>query len=114
VVKNCAASGAIALEPRAALQRKFNSSSTKKSYYHNPDSGAMKGRRRIRGGRAPIRTVLYMAMLFALEHNPVMKEFYRRLVTQGKHKKVAITACVRKMMTILNTLVKNDQVWNLP
>jgi len=55
-----------------------------------------------------------MAMLFALEHNPVMKEFYRRLVTQGKHKKMAITACMRKMMTILNTLVKNDQVWNLP
>ena len=80
---------------------------------YNRDSGAMKGKRRIRGGRAPIRTVLYMAMLSAIQHNPVMKAFYNRLVSQGKHKKVAITACMRKMMTILNTMVRNDQVWAL-
>lgn len=77
----------------------------------NRDSGQMKGKRRIRGGRAPVRTMLYMAMLCAIQHNPVMKEFYGRLVAQGKHKKVAITACMRKMMTILNTMVRNDQEW---
>ena len=80
---------------------------------YNRDSGAMKGKRRIRGGRAPIRTVLCMAMLSAIQHNPVMKAFYNHLVSQGKHKKVAITACMRKMMTILNTKVRNDQVWTL-
>ena len=78
---------------------------------YNRDSGTMKGKRRIRGGRAPIRTMLYMAMLCAIQHNPVMKEFFNRLVAQGKHKKVAITACMRKMMTILNTMVRNNQEW---
>jgi len=77
----------------------------------NRDSGQMKGKRRIKGGRAPIRTVLYMAMLCAIQHNPVMKCFYQRLVAQGKHKKVAITACMRKMITILNTMVRNNQEW---
>jgi len=79
----------------------------------NRDSGKMKGRRRIRGGRAPIRTVLYMAMLSAIQHNPVMKDFYQHLVAQGKHKKVALTACMRKMMTILNTMVRNNQEWQM-
>jgi len=79
----------------------------------NRDSGKMKGKRRIRGGRAPIRTVLYMAMLSAIQHNPVIKQFYQHLVAQGKNKKVAITACMRKMMTILNTMVRNDQEWQM-
>jgi transposase len=77
----------------------------------NRDSGKMKGKRRIRGGRAPIRTVLFMAMLSAIQHNPVIKRFYEKLVDQGKHKKVAITACMRKIITILNTMVRNDQEW---
>ena len=77
----------------------------------NRDSGQMRGKRRIRGGRAPIRTVLYMAMLCMIQHNPVMKRFYNKLVGQGKHKKVALTACMRKMITILNTMVKNDCEW---
>ena len=77
----------------------------------NRDSGRLKGKRRIRGGRAPIRTVLYMAMLSAIRYNPIIKAFYQKLVTQGKHKKVAIIACMRKMMTILNTMVCNDQEW---
>ena len=80
---------------------------------YNRDSGQMSGKRRIRGGRAPIRTMLYMAMLCGIQHNPVMKEFYNRLVAQGKHKKVAITACMRKMMTILNTMIRNDQEWQM-
>ena len=77
----------------------------------NKDSGKMRGKRRIRGGRAPIRTVLFMAMLSAIQHNPVMRDFYQKLVARGKNKKVAITACMRKMVTILNTMVRNDQEW---
>ena len=79
----------------------------------NRDSGKMKGKRRIRGGRAPIRTVLFMAMLSAIQHNPVIKQFYQHLVAQGKNKKVAITACMRKMITILNTMVRNNQEWQM-
>jgi len=79
----------------------------------NRDSGNMKGKRRIRGGRAPIRTMLYMAMLSAIQHNAVMKDFYTRLVAKGKHKKVAITACMRKMMTILNAMVRDNQEWKM-
>jgi len=79
----------------------------------NRDSGYMKGRRRIKGGRAPIRTVLYMGMLCAIQHNPVMRQFYDKLVAQGKHKKVALTACMRKMITILNVMVRNDTEWKM-
>jgi transposase len=77
----------------------------------NRDSGAMKGRRRIQGGRAPIRTVLYMAMLSAIQCNPIIKRFYQKLVAQGKHKKVALTACMRKMVTILNAMVRDNCEW---
>lgn len=79
----------------------------------NRDSGYMKGRRRIKGGRAPIRTVLYMGMLSAIQHNPVMRHFYDRLVAQGKHKKVALTACMRKMITILNAMVRDNKEWQM-
>ena len=78
---------------------------------YNRDSGQMNGKRRIRGGRAPIRTMLYMAMLCAIQHNPVMKSFYTKLVAAGKHKKVALTACMRKMMTILNAMVRDNREW---
>jgi len=78
---------------------------------YNHDSGNMRGKRRIRGGRAPIRTMLYMAMMCAIQHNPVMKSFYLRLVGQGKHKKVALTACMRKLMTILNAMVRDGKAW---
>ncbi|MES2499927.1 MAG: transposase, partial [Pseudomonadota bacterium] len=77
----------------------------------NRDSGAMKGRRRIQGGRAPIRTVLYMAMLSAIQCNPIIKRFYQKLVAQGKHKKVALTACMRKMVTMLNAMVRDNCEW---
>ncbi len=79
---------------------------------YNKDSGSMKGKRRIRGGRAPIRTVLYMAMMSAIQYNPIMTKFYNRLVEAGKHKKVALTACMRKMMTILNAMVRTGQPWS--
>lgn len=78
---------------------------------YNRDSGKMKGKRRISGGRAPIRTVLYMAMLSAIQCNPIMKHFYDRLVAEGKHKKVALTACMRKMMTILNAMIRDQKEW---
>jgi transposase len=77
----------------------------------NRDSGALRGKRKIQGGRAPIRTVLYMAMLSAIQCNTVMKRFYKKLVEQGKHKKVALTACMRKMMTILNAMVRDNLEW---
>ena len=77
----------------------------------NRDSGKMRGKRRIQGGRASIRTVLYMATLSATQCNPVIKAFYKKLVAQGKHKKVALTACMRKFITILNTMVKNKTEW---
>ena len=79
----------------------------------NHDSGKMRGKRRIRGGRAPIRTMLYMAMLCGIQHNPVMKQFYNKLVAQGKHKKVALTACMRKMITILNAMVRDQKEWQM-
>jgi transposase len=77
----------------------------------NRDSGRMRGKRRIQGGRANIRTVLYMATLSATQCNPVIKAFYKKLVAQGKHKKVALTACMRKFIIILNTMVKNKTEW---
>ena len=77
----------------------------------NRDSGRMRGKRRIQGGRANIRTVLYMATLSATQCNPVIKAFYKKLVAQGKHRKVALTACMRKFIIILNTMVKNKTEW---
>ena len=79
---------------------------------YNRDSGKFKGKRRIQGGRASVRTVLYMATLTSIQHNPVIKQFYQRLVAQGKHKKVALTACIRKMITILNAMVRDGIYWN--
>lgn len=78
---------------------------------YNRDSGKMAGKRRIKGGRAPIRTVLYMAMMCCIQHNPVIRKFYDRLVADGKHKKVALTACMRKMMTFLNAMVRDGKSW---
>jgi transposase len=79
---------------------------------YNRDSGKLRGKRRIQGGRASVRTVLYMATLTSIQHNPVIREFYQRLVAAGKHKKVALTACIRKMVTILNAMVRDGVHWN--
>jgi len=78
----------------------------------NHDSGKQRGKRRIFGGRTSVRSVLYMATLSAIRHNPVIKEFYQRLLDKGKLKKVALTACMRKLLVILNTMVKSRQDWN--
>jgi len=66
----------------------------------------------VRGGRHQIRTVMYMAMLSAIQHNPVFKATYNRLVATGKPKKIAIIACVRKMIVILNSMVRDGVHWN--
>lgn len=77
----------------------------------NRDSGTWRGRRTIWGGRASVRAVLYMSTLVATRHNPVIREFYERLLASGKVKKVALIACMRKLLTILNAMIKNRQRW---
>ncbi len=79
----------------------------------NCDSGAFKGTRRTWGGRAPIRTVLYMATVAAIRCNAAIKVFHKRLIEAGKKPKVAITACMRKLLTILNSMVRNRTAWCL-
>lgn len=78
----------------------------------NRDSGKMRGRRSIFGGRAEVRRTLYMAALTAIRFNPVIKRFYNRLVEAGKPKKVAIIASMRKLLTILNAMVRTGTEWN--
>jgi transposase len=78
----------------------------------NNDSGSRRGKRRIWGGRATVRTTLYMAAMSAARFNPVIKPFYERLLNAGKLKKVALTACTRKLLTILNAMVKNGTDWD--
>jgi len=80
----------------------------------NRESGRYKGKRKIQGGRHQVRTVLYMAMMSAIQSNPVFKEHYQRLVASGKPKKVAIIACVRKMIVILNSMLRDGCMWEEP
>jgi transposase len=77
----------------------------------NRDSGLFRGRRTIWGGRAHVRAVLYMGVLTAVRYNPVLRRFYLRLCQAGKPKKVTLTACMRKLLTILNAIVKNRTPW---
>ncbi len=77
----------------------------------NRDSGMFKGKRSVWGGRAPIRAVLYMATLVSTRHNPVIRSFYQRLLERGKAKKVALVACMRKLLTIMNAILKNRRAW---
>lgn len=78
----------------------------------NRDSGQFRGRRTVWGGRATVRTVLYMATLRAARCNPVIKTFYERLRSAGKAAKVALVACMRKMLTILNAMARQNYCWN--
>jgi transposase len=77
----------------------------------NRESGGYQGKRRIWGGRARVRAVLYMGALVATRYNPVIKAFYERLLAAGKEKKVALTACMRKLLTILNAMIKQQTKW---
>jgi transposase len=78
----------------------------------NHDSGMHHGKRSTSGGRAAVRTALYMPTLVAVRHNPVIRAFYQRLVTAGKAKKVALVACMRKLLVILNAIVRSGKPWN--
>jgi len=80
----------------------------------NRDSGTRRGQRSIWGGRASVRSALYMAALVGIRHNPVLRAFYARLLAAGKPKKVALTACMRKLLVICNALLKHGTRWVPP
>jgi len=80
----------------------------------NRESGRFKGQRKIQGGRHQVRTVLYMAMMSAIQCNPVFKQKYQQMLEAGKPKKVALIACVRKMVVILNSMVRDGVMWEAP
>jgi transposase len=77
----------------------------------NRDSGKFRGTRTIWGGRAPVRAVLYMGTLVAVRHNSILKAFYERLLSQGKAKKVALVACMHKLLRILNAMIRDGKGW---
>ena len=77
----------------------------------NRDSGAMRGRRTTWGGRAAVRSALYMATLVAVRYNPRLRPVYEQLLARGKRKKVALTACMRKLITILNAMLREQKMW---
>ena len=77
----------------------------------NRDSGTLRGKRTVWGGRARIRAVLYMGALAATRFNPVIRDFYRRLLADGKPKKLALTACMRKLLVTLNSMLKHGSPW---
>ncbi len=80
---------------------------------YDDDSGERKGARCIKGGRRKLRNLLYMPVMgAATQHNPVLKAYYQRLRAKGKEAKVAIIACMRKLIVILNTMLARDQPWN--
>jgi transposase len=78
----------------------------------NRESGSYQGKRMIRGGRSKIRTAMYMAMMSAIQCNPKFKEIYHRMVAAGKPKKVAIIACIRKLVVIINSMVRDGVMWD--
>jgi transposase len=78
----------------------------------NKDSGKKRGKRRIFGGRASVRRTLYMAALACTRHNAVIKQFYNHLLDQGKEQKVALTACMRKLLVVLNAMVRKQEFWH--
>jgi transposase len=80
---------------------------------HPYDSGVMRGRRRVHGGRFEVRRTLYMATLVAARHNPVIRAHYQRLLAAGKFKKVALVACMRKLLTILNAMARTGSTFKL-
>jgi transposase len=79
---------------------------------YNCDSGTLRGQRHCWGGRAAVRQVLYMATLAATRCNPVIRPFYARLVNAGKPRKVALVACMRRLLVILNAMARDGTPWN--
>jgi transposase len=80
----------------------------------NRDSGRILGQRAVWGGRAVVRSALYMGTLVATRYNPIIRDFYRHLLSAGKPKKLALTACMRKLLTILNAMLKHKTPWHHP
>ena len=80
---------------------------------HARDSGTLRGKRMVWGGRAPVRAALYMSAIVASRHNPVIRAFYQRLRAAGKPAKVALTACMRKLLIILNAMLQNQSKWRV-
>jgi Transposase and inactivated derivatives len=78
----------------------------------NDDSGHRRGKRRVKGGRSSVRKVLYMAALSSSRFNPILRPFYERMLQRGKEKKVALTACMRKLLTFLNAILRDQKRWN--
>ena len=78
---------------------------------YNRDSGTLRGKRAVWGGRSRVRAVLYMGALVASRHNPAIRDFYQRLLATGKPKKVALVACMRKLLVILNAMLKHGSPW---
>jgi len=77
----------------------------------NRDSGTLRGKRTVWGGRARVRSALYMGALVASRHNPVVRAFYQRLLAAGKPKKLALTACMRKLLGVLNAMLRSGKAW---
>ena len=77
----------------------------------NRDSGTLRGKRAVWGGRARVRAILYMGAMVASRHNPVIRDFYQKLLAAGKPKKVALVACMRKLLVILNSMLKHGSTW---
>ena len=78
---------------------------------YNRDSGALRGKRAVWGGRSRVRAVLYMGALVASRHNPAIRDFYQRLLAAGKPKKVALVASMRKLLVMLNAMLKHGSPW---
>ena len=81
---------------------------------YNRDSGALRGKRTVWGGRARVRAALYMGALVASRFNPIIRDFYQRLLAAGKPKKLALTACMRKLLVILNSMLNHRSPWRDP
>ncbi len=78
----------------------------------NRDSGSLRGKRLIGGGRTQVRRSLYMATIVATQHNKIIRRHYRQLLARGKSKMTALVACMRKLLLILNAILKNNSPWN--
>jgi transposase len=103
----------IALLPELGTLRRQQISALVGVAPFNDDSGGRRGVRHIQGGRAAVRTVLYMGALVGVRYNPVLKAFYQRLRAAGKPAKVALVACMRKLLTILNAMVRTNTPWQI-
>jgi len=80
----------------------------------NRDSGTLRGKRMTGGGRSHVRKALFMPTLVAIRHNPLIRRFYQRLLVNGKPKMTAVIAAMRKLLTVLNAMIRNNQIWRQP